>query len=611
LTTASRPLSAASSTTPAPYPKPATRRSPPPAGPRGASSSTPNIYENVPLTGGTGTGATANITFTISSDVTFLGAIATLGTLTTGGSYLPNIYENVPLTGGTGTGARATININGAGSVGAVINNPAIIITDPGTGYTAGDHLSASDADLGAAGGSGFDIVVDSVTSAAVSSGPIVTFGVIAATVGPGWTGLNYLPGTYTSVPLVGGHGTGATANIIVNGATNVTTVALVSAGTGYIVGDELSALPSTLGIPSNPSGSGLRAGGFIVPVLTITAGPISNSAVAEIVNSGAGYIVGNVLSASNANLGGVGSGFSSVVTSAITSQITTSVDTVSNKIDIVTNNFINKSFLIDPATNVAGYGVYKSLQFGSTADYSQYYTGQILVSQPDVYHFDKNGKVFTQNTTISQTQQLPFYFKWSHYSPIDQRVDPSPSNIVDMIVITNSYLQDILIWKNSNNTAANLPLPPTTEELRIQFQSLDQYKMVSDSMIWNSGVFKILFGTQAAPELQATFKVVKAASSNISDNEIKTRVIQAIDIYFDVRNWDFGEKFFYTELAAFIHQQLSRVISSVVIVPNTANSQFGNLFEIIASPNELFMSTATVNNVQVVVNLTDQNLRV
>jgi len=133
---------------------------------------------------------------------------------------------------------------------------------------------------------------------------------------------------------------------------------------------------------------------------------------------------------------------------------------------------------------------------------------------------------------------------------------------------------------------------------------------MVSDSMIWNSGTFKILFGTQAESELQATFKVVKALSSSISDNEVKTKVIQAIDTYFDIRNWDFGEKFFYTELAAFIHQQMSRIISSVVIVPTNANSQFGNLFEIIASPTELFLSTATVNNVQIVANLTEQNLR-
>jgi hypothetical protein len=218
---------------------------------------------------------------------------------------------------------------------------------------------------------------------------------------------------------------------------------------------------------------------------------------------------------------------------------------------------------------------------------------------------------VFTQNTSVAELDRLPLYFKWSHYSPIDQRVDPSATNIIDMIVITDSFYRDMTIWKNNNGSTITIPAAPTTEELRIQFQDLNQYKMISDSMVWNSGSFKILFGTQAAAELQATFKVVKAPSTNISDNEIKTKVISAIDTYFDIRNWDFGEKFFYTELAAFIHQQLTATISTVVIVPNNSSSQFGNLFEIVASPTELFMSTATVNNVQIVANLTDQNMRV
>jgi hypothetical protein len=284
--------------------------------------------------------------------------------------------------------------------------------------------------------------------------------------------------------------------------------------------------------------------------------------------------------------------------------------DTVVDKADILTNYFLSKTFLI-AGISPPGFGVYYSIDIGTSANLVTYPTGQTFVASIDKYHFDKNGKVFTQNTTVPEDNRLPLYFKWSHYSPIDQRVDPAPTNIIDMIVITDSFYRDMLIWKNSNGTLLSLPPPPTTEELRIQFQSLNQYKMVSDSMIWNSGSFKILFGSQAAPELQATIKVVKAPSTSISDNEVKTKVIQAIDIYFDIRNWDFGEKFFWSELSAFIHQQLSRIISSVVIVPNNANSQFGNLFEIVAGPTELFISTATVNNVQIVSNLTDANLRV
>jgi hypothetical protein len=282
----------------------------------------------------------------------------------------------------------------------------------------------------------------------------------------------------------------------------------------------------------------------------------------------------------------------------------------VDSKLDLVTTYFLNKSYLIS-SISPPGFGVYYSLSFENNANTLKYPTNRVVVQGIDKYKFDKNGKVFTQNTSIPQLSRLPLYFKWSHYSPIDQRVDPSATNIIDMIVVTDSYYRDVLIWKNSNGSVSTFPAAPTTEELRIQFQDLDQYKMVSDSMIWNSGTFKILFGTQAESELQATFKVVKAPSTNISDNEVKTKVIAAIDAYFDIRNWDFGEKFFYTELAAFIHQQLSRIISSVVIVPNNASSQFGNLFEIVANPNELFISTATVNNVQIVANLTDQNLRV
>lgn len=282
----------------------------------------------------------------------------------------------------------------------------------------------------------------------------------------------------------------------------------------------------------------------------------------------------------------------------------------VVDKTDILINYFINKSYLIS-SISPPGFGVYYRVEYDTTDDLNTFPSGKQVVATLDKYHFDKNGKVFTQNTSVPSTSRLPLYFKWNHYSPIDQRVDPAATNIIDMIVITDSYYRDVLIWKNSAGVLTTFPAEPTTEELRIQFQELNKYKMVSDSMVWNSGTFKLLFGSQAESELQAIFKVVKAPSASISDNEVKTKVIQAIDTYFDIRNWDFGEKFFYTELAAFIHQQLSRVISSVVIVPTNANSQFGNLFEIISNPTQLFMSTATVNNVQIISNLTDQNLRV
>ena len=79
---------------------------------------------------------------------------------------------------------------------------------------------------------------------------------------------------------------------------------------------------------------------------------------------------------------------------------------------------------------------------------------------------------------------------------------------------------------------------------------------------------------------------------------------------YFDVSNWDFGESFYYTELAAYIHQQLSSIIASVIVVPIKSESQFGDLFQIKTEPNELFLSTARVQNVEIVESLTDINMR-
>ncbi len=80
------------------------------------------------------------------------------------------------------------------------------------------------------------------------------------ATLGSITGGSSYTPGTYSAVPLTGGTGTGATANITVSGGGAVTVVTLVSKGSGYSVADTLSALAANIG------GTG---SGFSVPVAT------------------------------------------------------------------------------------------------------------------------------------------------------------------------------------------------------------------------------------------------------------------------------------------------------------------------------------------------------
>lgn len=418
----------------------------------------------------------------------------------------------------------------------------------------------------------------------------------------------------YISTSASNGSGNTATATAIIAGGQIIDIVVTDGAGPEYT-----SATVTILGDGVGATANAITGGGQVTSIM--------------ITNAGSGYTYANVIISppitvvymNDTDLLFVNN---ETLTNSIAEQLTgffnesvssypwlANTPLLTDKRTILNSYFLNKSYaIVYDENNVAyspGYGLYKALVMSPTDDINLYPTGQIIDDVVDTAHFDKNGKVFTQNTTIDALERKPFYFKWSHFSPIDQRVDPSPSNIIDMIVLTDPYYQEVLTWKNKNGSLNTMPVPPTTEELRSNFSGLDDYKMVSDALVWNSGKFKLLFGPQATTELQASFLVVKSPTSNTSDNEIKTRVVQAIDTYFDIRNWDFGETFFYTELAAYIHQQLSKVISSVVIVPKNSNSQFGNLFEIVSAPNELFLSTATVSNVQIVSNLTEQNLRV
>jgi hypothetical protein len=224
-----------------------------------------------------------------------------------------------------------------------------------------------------------------------------------------------------------------------------------------------------------------------------------------------------------------------------------------------------------------------------------------------DSEHFVRNGRSFTLNTNV---ETEPFTFKWRHYAPIDNRIDPSISNIMDMIVLTDAYYNGVLSWKNSNLPITEFPPKPTTQELSVAYDTFNDYKMLSDEIVFNSASFRVLFGRSAAPELQARFKVIKTTTTTFSDNEIKSKVISAIDSFFGIDNWDFGETFYFTELAAYIHKQLTGVISSVVLVPTYGTSQFGNLFQVKSEPNEIFISTATVSDIDIVSNLTNTNMR-
>lgn len=88
------------------------------------------------------------------------GGIASIGAPAAGSGYTnAGTYTDVSLTGGSGSGAKATIVV----AAGAVTS---VTITTPGTGYKAGDMLSAAASNIGT-NGSGFQVAVVSVDGTA------------------------------------------------------------------------------------------------------------------------------------------------------------------------------------------------------------------------------------------------------------------------------------------------------------------------------------------------------------------------------------------------------------------------------------------------------------
>jgi hypothetical protein len=219
---------------------------------------------------------------------------------------------------------------------------------------------------------------------------------------------------------------------------------------------------------------------------------------------------------------------------------------------------------------------------------------------------FVKVGRGPTQDT--SQPLQQDSVIRWQHVAPKDVRIDPSISNVVEMIVLTTSYYNQVKTYLRQPGMS-NFPLEPTSSELAIEFEGLNEYKSASDTIVYRSAKFKLLFGLYAEQSYQAKFRVVKL-SNNISDNELKSQIITAINNYFEAENWEFGETFYFTELSSYIHQRLGSAIGSIVIVPKNTSGAFGDMFSVKAEPNELFASTATVADIEIVEKISSQTLR-
>jgi hypothetical protein len=295
----------------------------------GGSNYATGTYTNVPLTGGTGSGARATVVVGAGGDVTavsitsrgvnytaadslsaaasnlggFTNGIGTLGAVTGGSAYTDGTFTNIPLTGGTGTGALATV---------VVASNAVttVTITTKGNGYTVADSLSCNPASIGRG---------------------IQTLGTVTG-------GSGYTNGTYTSINLIGGSGVSAVATIVVTGG-KVRTVTITGRGRGYIVGNIMTANSTDIGGTGSgfvvPVSAVFNSTGFAVPVSTVvTSSGFSIPVGTVYASSGFSFTVASLGSASGLAIPVVGvkgsGGFSfRVLTVNISSGFSVEVATV------------------------------------------------------------------------------------------------------------------------------------------------------------------------------------------------------------------------------------------------------------------------------------------
>lgn len=192
--------------------------------------------------------------------------------------------------------------------------------------------------------------------------------------------------------------------------------------------------------------------------------------------------------------------------------------------------------------------------------------------------------------------------FMWQHFTPSDHLIDPSVSNIIDVYVLTRGYYS--LVQKYLKGTIDAEPTPPTSLELRTTYRMLIESKMISDSVVMHSGKCKLLFGNKAVPELRAKFRIVKADSAKLTSEQIRARILDVISSYFSIDNWDFGQSFYATELCSVIHKTLPTEIASVVLVPEFPTNYFGDMFYLRSAPDEVFVSCAQLENIEIVTGL-------
>lgn len=197
--------------------------------------------------------------------------------------------------------------------------------------------------------------------------------------------------------------------------------------------------------------------------------------------------------------------------------------------------------------------------------------------------------------------------FAWKHKANENYVIDPCTTNIIDVFVLTNEYYNKVQEWIKDGKKST-FPKEPSATELKGVFKTLENNKMISDTMVWHPITYKLLFGYESDSKTRCIFKVIKQ-NELLTDNEVKKSVINCIDEFF--QSMTVGQSFFFTQLSTYIESNIPNIVKSVIIVPTDNDKSFGELFQVSCEDNQILLSTASLSDVQIITSINSKNIRI
>jgi hypothetical protein len=288
--------------------------------------------------------------------------------------------------------------------------------------------------------------------------------------------------------------------------------------------------------------------------------------------------------------------------------------------INVVGNEFV---FFKKKADGIRYELVDDIVPLSTEADFNVYRTeleqNNLSVADGDLFYFydpsvdavkywsEENARLIYTDEYFGRRGRANLKFHYVHNSGQERRIDPSKSNIIDIYVLTTSYDNAVRSWIAG---ASPKPLAPTSQSLNQNYSDkLELIKSISDEIVFHPVKYKILFGVDADVNLQAKFKASKNTNRPTTDSDLSTRILAAINEFFALENWEFGQSFFFSELSTYVMNKLSPDITNFVIVPK-GNVAFGSYYEIACQSNEIFISGASISDIEIIDAVTSSQIK-